>query len=124
MALLATSSADFGYRLAVPLMTRPRMIVAFQVWGVPMLPQIALLGSARVACTPLGVALQAVEKTLAAVEAQGLSGADLRIGAVMVGSGLMAVRRSFVTLSAFSSFVFEMVDGRGWACSARVVLAL
>jgi general nucleoside transport system permease protein len=57
----------------------------------------------------------------AAVEAQGLSVTAIRMGAVMVGSGLMAVGGAFLTLSAFSSFFFEMVNGRGWICIALVV---
>ncbi len=39
----------------------------------------------------------------------------------MAGSGLMAVGGAFLTLSAFSSFFFEMVNGRGWICIALVV---
>ena len=53
--------------------------------------------------------------------AQGLSVTGLRMGAVIVGSGLMAVGGAFLTLSAFSSFFFEMVNGRGWICVALVV---
>jgi fumarate hydratase class I len=34
---------------------------------------------------------------------------------------LMAVGGAFLTLSAFSSFFFEMVNGRGWVCVALVV---
>ena len=33
----------------------------------------------------------------------------------------MAVGGAFLTLSAFSSFFFEMVNGRGWICIALVV---
>jgi simple sugar transport system permease protein len=43
------------------------------------------------------------------------------MGAVVVGSGFMAVGGAFLTLSAFSSFFFEMVNGRGWICIALVV---
>ena len=71
--------------------------------------------------TPLGLALRAVGENPQAVEAQGLSVTALRIGAVVVGSGLMAVGGAFLTLSAFSSFFFEMVNGRGWICIALVV---
>jgi hypothetical protein len=37
------------------------------------------------------------------------------------GSGLMAVGGAFLTMSAFSSFFFEMINGRGWICIALVV---
>jgi general nucleoside transport system permease protein len=33
----------------------------------------------------------------------------------------MAVGGAFLTMSAFSSFFFEMVNGRGWVCIALVV---
>ena len=65
--------------------------------------------------------MRAVGENPAAVEAQGLSVAGLRIGAVVVGSGLMAVGGAFLTMSAFNSFFFEMVNGRGWICIALVV---
>ncbi|MFN3844953.1 MAG: ABC transporter permease [Paracoccaceae bacterium] len=141
ITLLATSSAYFAYRLALPQVTSPPKIEPFQVWDVPMLSDIPLLGPAlfaqtpltyaAFACaglvafvlyrTPLGLALRAVGENPAAVEAQGMSVTGLRMGAVVVGSGLMAVGGSFLTLSAFSSFFFEMVNGRGWICIALVV---
>ncbi|MFN7222673.1 MAG: ABC transporter permease [Paracoccaceae bacterium] len=141
ITLLATSSAYFAYRLALPQVTSPPKIEPFQVWEVPVLSDIPLLGPAlfaqtpltyaAFACaglvalvlyrTPLGLALRAVGENPAAVEAQGMSVTGLRMGAVVVGSGLMAVGGSFLTLSAFSSFFFEMVNGRGWICIALVV---
>ena len=43
------------------------------------------------------------------------------MGAVMVGSALMAVGGAFLTLSAFNAFFFNMINGRGWICIALVV---
>ena len=57
----------------------------------------------------------------AAVEAQGISVTAVRMGAVMVGSALMAIGGAFLTMSAFNSFFFEMINGRGWICIALVV---
>jgi general nucleoside transport system permease protein len=34
---------------------------------------------------------------------------------------LMGIGGSFITLSAFNSFFFEMTNGRGWICIALVV---
>lgn len=141
VTLLATSSAYFAYRLALPQVSSPPKIEPFQVWEVPVLAEIPLVGPAlfaqtpltyaAFACaglvafvlyrTPLGLALRAVGENPAAVEAQGVSVTGLRMGAVICGSGLMAVGGSFLTLSAFSSFFFEMVNGRGWICIALVV---
>ncbi|MFQ6775505.1 ABC transporter permease [Cereibacter sphaeroides] len=141
VTLLATSTSYFAYRLILPEVTSPPRIEPFAVWEVPGLSQIPLLGPALFAQTPLtyaafavaaltalvlwrtplGLALRAAGENPAAVDAQGLSVTGLRIGAVMVGSGLMAVGGAFLTLSAFSSFFFEMVNGRGWICIALVV---
>jgi simple sugar transport system permease protein len=141
ITLLATSTAYFAYRLALPEVTSPPRIDPFQPWEVPLLSDLPLLGeavfsqtpltyaafltAALVAVvlyrTPLGLALRAAGENPAAVEAQGLSVTAIRMGAVIVGSGLMAVGGAFLTLSAFSSFFFEMVNGRGWICIALVV---
>lgn len=141
ITLLATSTAYFAYRLALPEVTSPPRIDPFQPWEVPILSDLPLLGeavfsqtpltyaafltAALVAVvlyrTPLGLALRAAGENPAAVEAQGLSVTAIRMGAVIVGSGLMAVGGAFLTLSAFSSFFFEMVNGRGWICIALVV---
>ncbi|CUH38955.1 ABC-type uncharacterized transport system, permease component [Jannaschia seosinensis] len=71
--------------------------------------------------TPLGLTLRAAGENPAAVAAQGLSVTAIRSGAVIAGSGLMAVGGAFLTMSAFDSFFFEMVNGRGWICIALVM---
>lgn len=141
VTLLATSSTYYAYRLALPEVTSPPKITAFQSWEVPLLSEIPLIGPALFAQTPLtylafilvgvvslvlyrtplGLALRAAGENPAAVAAQGLSVTGLRMGAVIVGSGLMAVGGAFLTMSAFDSFFFEMVNGRGWICIALVV---
>jgi ABC-type uncharacterized transport system permease subunit len=73
--------------------------------------------------TPLGLALRMVGESPAAAEGQGLSVARLRTGAIVAGSALMGVAGSFLTLSAFNAFYFNMVNGRGWICVALVVFA-
>ena len=138
VTLLATSSASFAYRLMLPEVTSPPKIEPFQPLPLPFnlpwlseaLSQTALTWAAFAVAglvaftlyrTPLGLAVRAVGENPAAVEAQGLSVTGLRMGAVIVGSGLMAVGGAFLTLSAFSSFFFEMVNGRGWISIALVV---
>lgn len=141
ITLLATASAYFAYRLALPRVTTPPRIEAFQPLPIPILSDIPLIGPALfnqtpltylafvlvgvvsfvLFRTPLGLALRAAGENPAAVAAQGLSVTGLRMGAVMVGSGLMAVGGAFLTMSAFNSFFFEMVNGRGWICIALVV---
>lgn len=141
ITLLATASAYFAYRLALPRVTTPPRIEAFQPLPIPVLSDIPLLGPALfnqtpltylafalvvvvsfvLFRTPLGLALRAAGENPSAVASQGLSVTAIRIGAVMVGSGLMAVGGAFLTMSAFNSFFFEMVNGRGWICIALVV---
>jgi len=141
ITLLATSLTYYCYRLALPEVTSPPKIEAFQPLEIPILSDIPVIGPALFNQTPLtylafvlvvavtlvlyrtpmGLALRAAGENPAAVEAQGLSVSAIRIGAVVVGSGFMAVGGAFLTMSAFNSFFFEMVNGRGWICIALVV---
>lgn len=141
ITLLATSAAYYAYRLALPEVSSPPRIIPFQPFEIPILSQIPVLGQAVfnqtpltylafivvgatafvLYRTPLGLALRAAGENPSSVEAQGLSVTALRMGAVIVGSGLMAVGGAFLTMSAFDSFFFEMVNGRGWICIALVV---
>jgi simple sugar transport system permease protein len=73
--------------------------------------------------TPAGLALRMVGENPQAAEGQGLSVARTRTAAVVAGSALMGVAGSFLTLSAFNAFFFNMVNGRGWICVALVVFA-
>lgn len=141
ITLLATSASYYAYRLSLPEVTSPPRIEPFQPLDIPWLSDLPFLGEALFSQTaltylafatvalvalvlyrtPLGLALRAVGENPSAVEAQGLSVTGVRIGAVMVGSGLMAVGGAFLTMSAFSSFFFEMINGRGWVAIALVV---
>ena len=141
ITMLATALTYFSYRLALPEVTSPPKIEAFQPLPIPVLSDIPVLGPAVFSQTPLtylafglvivvsvilyrtplGLALRAAGENPAAVAAQGLSVGAIRIGAVMAGSGLMALGGAFLTMSAFNSFFFEMVNGRGWICIALVV---
>lgn len=141
ITMLATSLTYFTYRLVLPEVTSPPKIEPFQPLPIPVLSDIPLVGPALFAQTPLtylafitvgvvgwalyrtplGLAVRAAGENPAAVEAQGISVTAIRIGAVMVGSALMAVGGAFLTMSAFNSFFFEMINGRGWICIALVV---
>ena len=141
ITLLATSLTYFTYRLALPEVTSPPKIDPFQPFAIPFLSDLPVVGPAlfnqtpltylafvTVAVvawilyrTPLGLAVRAAGENPSAVEAQGISVTAIRIGAVMTGSALMAVGGAFLTMSAFNSFFFEMINGRGWICIALVV---
>ncbi|GFE66078.1 ABC transporter permease [Litoreibacter roseus] len=141
VTLLATSGTYYAYRLALPEVTSPPKIEAFQPFEIPFLSDIPGIGPALFSQTPLtylafglvlvvslvlyrtplGLAVRAAGENPAAVAAQGLSVTAIRMGAVTVGSGFMAMGGAFLTMSAFDSFFFEMVNGRGWICIALVV---
>ncbi len=141
ITLLATSLSYYAYRLVFPEVTSPPKIEPFQVWPIPGLSELPLVGPALFQQTPLtyfafvmvvvvawliyftpaGLALRTVGENPAAAEAQGIDVIRVRIISVMSGSALMGVGGSFITLSAFNSFFFEMTNGRGWICIALVV---
>jgi len=143
ITLLATSLAYFTYRMVLPEATSPPRIAPFQPVAVPLLADLPFIGEALfrqtaltwfaiglvllvawlLYQTPLGLALRAVGENPAAAEAQGIDVYALRIGAVMAGSGLMAIGGAFLTMSAFNAFFFEMIAGRGWICIALVIFA-
>ncbi len=141
ITLLATSLTYYAYRLTFPEVTSPPKIEAFAPWPVPGLSDLPFLGEALFRQTPLtylafimaaamawllyktpaGLALRTAGENPAAVEAQGIDVIRVRMVAVMLGSGLMGIGGAFLTMSAFNSFYFDMVNGRGWICIALVV---
>ncbi|TAG47067.1 MAG: ABC transporter permease [Betaproteobacteria bacterium] len=136
ITLLATSLAYYAYRLGFPKVDSPPKIEAFQAMNwlpVPILAEqtpLTLLALVLVPLiayvlyrTPIGLALRAVGENPHAVESQGIDVIRLRTGAVIAGSALMGVAGAFLTLAAFNSFFFNMVNGRGWICVALVVFA-
>jgi len=143
ITLFATSAAYFGYRVAFPTVTMPPRIEAFKPLNLAFLEVVPIIGPALAqqtaltwlafACviltsfilyrTPLGLAIRAVGDNPASVDAQGLSVAALRMGALAIGSALMAVGGAFLTMSAFNAFFFGMINGRGWVCIALTVFA-
>jgi general nucleoside transport system permease protein len=136
ITLFATSLSYFAYRVWFPKVDSPPKIQAFEEmsWlGLPVLSAqtpLTLVAILLVPAlwyvlyrTPLGLALRAVGESPNAVEAQGIDVARLRTGAVIAGSALMGVAGSFLTLAAFNSFFFNMVNGRGWICVALIVFA-
>jgi len=136
ITLFATSASYYAYRVLFPNVSTPPTIEPFA--GLSSLPlpvlasQTALTWLALFTVpligwvlyrTPLGLALRMVGENPAAVEGQGIDVVRLRTGAVVAGSALMGVAGSFLTLSAFNAFYFNMVNGRGWICIALVVFA-
>jgi simple sugar transport system permease protein len=141
VTMLASSLSYFAYRVSFPKVDTPPTITPFAEmhWldGIPIIGPVlggqtpmtllALLAVPAIGWllyrTPIGLAIRMVGENPAAVEGQGLSVTKLRIGAIVAGSALMGVAGSFLTLSAFNAFFFNMINGRGWICVALVVFA-
>jgi len=136
ITLLATALSHFGYRVSFPKVNTPPTITPFaeMAWlPVPVLSAqtpltlLALLLVPAIAWllyrTPAGLALRMVGENPQAAEAQGIGVLATRTAAVVAGSALMGVAGAFLTLAAFNSFYFNMVNGRGWICVALVVFA-
>ena len=143
VTMFATSVSYFIYRTALPDTTSPPRIEPFQALDIPILSDLPFIGPVVfqqtamtmlalvmvgvvwyvLERTALGVAIKAVGDNPDSVDAQGLSVYGLRIGTIMAGSALMALGGAFLTMSAFSSFFFGMVNGRGWICIALVIFA-
>ena len=136
VTLLATALSYYGYRVSFPKVDTPPTITPFgdMAWmGLPVLAQqtpLTLLALVLVPATaymlyrtPVGLAVRMVGENPQAAEGQGVSVAAVRTGAIVAGSALMGVAGSFLTLSAFNAFFFNMVNGRGWICVALVVFA-
>lgn len=141
VTLLASSLTYFIYRLVIPSSSTPPTIEPFQPIAIPVLSDLPLLGPSLfsqtaptylalvlvlvvayvLTRTPLGLAVRMVGENPAGAEAQGVNVFAVRIGAVMVGSAMMALGGAFLTLAAFNSFFFTMIQGRGWICIALVV---
>lgn len=136
ITMLATSLSYYAYRLNFPRVDSPPTITPFRPmeWlPVPLLntqTPLTLLALVLVPLlawlllrTPLGLAIRMVGESPQAAESQGIAVGWIRSGAIVAGSALMGMAGSFLTLSAFNAFFFNMVNGRGWICIALVVLA-
>ncbi|MFN3496511.1 MAG: ABC transporter permease, partial [Hydrogenophaga sp.] len=136
ITLLATALSYFAYRVSFPKVSTPPTITPFAPmdWlGIPVLSAqtpltlLALLAVPVFAWvlyrTPVGLAVRMVGENPQAAEGQGISVVAVRTSAIVLGSALMGVAGSFLTLSAFNAFFFNMINGRGWICVALVVFA-
>ncbi|AYQ29625.1 MULTISPECIES: ABC transporter permease [unclassified Polaromonas] len=142
ITLLATSLSYYGYRVSFPKVDTPPTVSPFApmqwlddllggglsvlaaqtpltLFALLLVPLIAWL----LYRTPAGLAIRMVGENPQAAEGQGVSVAATRTAAIVAGSALMGVAGSFLTLSAFNAFFFNMVNGRGWVCVALVVFA-
>lgn len=136
ITLLATALSYFSYRVSFPKVNTPPTITPFEPMDWLDLPVLSaqtpltLLALVLIPVsawilyrTPAGLAVRMVGENPQAAEGQGISVAAVRTSAIVAGSALMGVAGSFLTLSAFNAFFFNMINGRGWICVALVVFA-
>ena len=136
ITMLATALSYYGYRVSFPKVNTPPTVTPFAAMDWLPLPVfnaqtpptlLALLLVPLIAWllyrTPVGLAVRMAGENPQAAEGQGVSVAAVRSGAIVAGSALMGVAGSFLTLSAFNAFFFNMINGRGWICVALVVFA-
>jgi ABC-type uncharacterized transport system permease subunit len=136
ITMLATSLSYYAYRVSFPKVNTPPTVTPFTAMeglGIPILSAqtpLTLLALVLVPVigwilyrTPAGLALRMVGENPQAAESQGVSVLATRSTGVIAGSALMGVAGAFLTLSAFNSFYFNMINGRGWICVALVVFA-
>ena len=136
ITLLATALSYYGYRVSFPKVSTPPTITPFATMDwlpIPILnaqTPLTLLALLLVPAigwllyrTPAGLAIRMVGENPQAAEGQGISVARTRTAAIVTGSAIMGIAGSFLTLSAFNAFFFNMINGRGWICVALVVFA-
>ena len=143
ITLLGSALAYHVVRMVLPESTTPPKITPFRPVDLPWLSDLPFLGEALFRHTPLtyaafaavpvlgyvlyrtpwGLAVRVAGDEPAALDAQGIDVVRLRTLAVVLGSALMAVGGSYLTLSAFDAFYADMVNGRGWICVALVIFA-
>jgi ABC-type uncharacterized transport system permease subunit len=142
ISLLGVSLSSFLFRSVAPNAANTK-IQAFGPVDLPLLAQIPVIGPVLAAqsamCflalgllaaiawmlyqTPAGLALRMVGESPQAAAAQGIPVLGTRMVAVGAGSMLMGVGGAYLSLSAFDTFVINLVGGRGWMCIALVVFA-
>ena len=133
------AAADRGLRVRLPGGVRPGGAATadapFTVWfdGASVLEQhwltyVAFLVLAPAAwwvlrSTGFGLRLHAVGESFEAADVAGIHVNRTRYLALGVGSALMAVGGSFLTLAVLGSYTLDIVNGRGWVCIALVIFA-
>ncbi len=134
ITLLLIALCEFSFRVMFTG-ERPALDAKFHVWfrGVPVLDQYWLTYVGFLVLAPgvwwvlrstgMGYRLHAVGENFEAADVAGISVTATRYVALMVGSALMAIGGSFLTLSVLGNFTLDIVSGRGWVCIALVIFA-
>ncbi|HWQ46718.1 MAG TPA: ABC transporter permease [Longilinea sp.] len=73
--------------------------------------------------TNFGLNMRAVGENPEAADAAGLNVFRTRYVALAIGGALMAVGGAFLSLGDIGSFIFGIINGRGWVCIALIIFA-
>ena len=135
LTLLLIAGCEFAFRVGYGQGERPRLAHPFTVWfdGASVLEQHWLTYFAFLVLAPaawwvlrstgFGLRLHAVGESFEAADVAGIHVNRTRYLALGVGSALMAVGGSFLTLAVLGSYTLDIVNGRGWVCIALVIFA-
>jgi simple sugar transport system permease protein len=70
-----------------------------------------------------GLRLRAAGENPEATDAAGIDVFRTRYLALAIGGGLMAAGGAFLSLAQLGSFIFGIINGRGWVCIALIIFA-
>jgi general nucleoside transport system permease protein len=73
--------------------------------------------------TNFGLKVRAVGENPEAADAAGVNVFRTRYIALAIGGGLMAAGGAFLSEAMLGSFIFGIVNGRGWVCIALIIFA-
>lgn len=71
--------------------------------------------------TNFGLKIRAAGENPEATDAAGVNVYQIRYLALGIGGGLMAAGGAFLSLAQLGSFIFGIVNGRGWVCIALII---
>ena len=73
--------------------------------------------------TNFGLNIRAVGENPEAADAAGINVFRVRFLALAIAGGLMGAGGAFLSLAQLGSFIFGIVNGRGWVCIALIIFA-
>ena len=135
VTLLLIAGCEFASRVLYGGGAQARLEEKFGkvVTGVPVISQSWMTWVAFLVLAPLmwwilrntgaGYRIHAVGESFEAADVAGISVNRVRYAALVVGSVLMAVGGSFITLAVLGSYTLDIINGRGWVCIALVIFA-
>ncbi len=73
--------------------------------------------------TSFGLNIRSAGENPEAADAAGINVFRVRYLALAIGGGLMAAGGAFISLAQLGSFIFGIINGRGWVCIALIIFA-